>query len=239
MKHKINKVKSCVLNFIKGRWFPLLVGATVALVVKAIMIYCGFSFTYAPEIQDDWTAISAVGTWVGVIAAFIACIVAIRVPSRIAKAQDRIALYDKRMECQKALYAIKDFIEYIENVEEEGNFSWGIQIKYWSTHDVFQYKFLHKIYSDTSIKTLFTTNCIDYDVFAVLSSKHLVPGVSREESKKTAEKLKSYVKCLFQEPSSLSKSIENGTYIKEKDEFLSTKDFFENTCKKLDELLDV
>ena len=212
---------------------------TVASLVVAVMALFGWRITYAPELENSWNAVSAVGTWAGVIVAFFACIVAIQIPNKIAMGQDKIALYDKRMECQKALYAITDFIGYIEKVEEAGNFSWGIQMKYWSIHDVFQYKFLHKIQSDTSIRMLFTTNCVDYDVFAVLSSKHLVPGVSREESKEIAEKLKSYVKCLFQEPVFLSKSIENGTYSKEKDKFLSTKDFFENTCQKLDELLDV
>lgn len=224
---------------IRIRKRELLLVAALIVALLLFLYHKGWRITYAPELETSWEAVSAVGTWAGVIAAFIACIVAIQIPSKIAMGQDKIALYDKRMECQKALYAITDFIGYIEKMEEEGNFSWGIQMKYWSTHDVFQYKFLHKIHSDTSIKMLFTTNCIDYDVFAVLSSKHLVPGVSRVESRETAEKLQSYVKCLFQEPSSLSKSIENGTYAKEKDKFLSTKDFFENTCKKLDELLDV
>ena len=71
-----------------------------------VMILCGWCFTFAPELKDDWDAISAVAAWVGVfvsavgvIASFVAIWYAIQVPQKIAEEQNKIALFEKRYEC--------------------------------------------------------------------------------------------------------------------------------------------
>lgn len=108
-----------------GRWFPL-IAAFAVLVLAAgvvfIMILFGWRFTFAPELSNNWDAISAVAAWVGVfvaaigvVASFVAIWYAIQVPKEIADRQNKIALFEKRLSCfemltmQRALYfSIKD-----------------------------------------------------------------------------------------------------------------------------------
>ena len=63
------------------------------------MMLFGWRFTYAPELETSWDAISAVAAWVGVIASFIAIWFAIQIPKKIADRQDKIALFEKRYDC--------------------------------------------------------------------------------------------------------------------------------------------
>ena len=93
-------------NFIKGRWFPLLVGIIVFVVIAFVMAKFGWRITYAPDLENSWDAISAVATWVGVVisafgvvASVVAIWYAIQVPKKIADRQDKIALFEKRYEC--------------------------------------------------------------------------------------------------------------------------------------------
>lgn len=85
-------------KFIKGRWFPL----TIVIVGEAVLLvflYCNsFRITYAPDLENSWDAVSAFATWFGVAMSFVAIMVAIRIPKEIANRQDKIALFEKRME---------------------------------------------------------------------------------------------------------------------------------------------
>lgn len=94
--------KRCVLLAVLV-FLGLLVVATATILV---MIFFGWRFTYQPELDNKWEAISAIATWVGVlvsamgvIASFIAIWYAIQVPKKIADRQDKIALFEKRYEC--------------------------------------------------------------------------------------------------------------------------------------------
>lgn len=86
-------------NFIKKPWFPLLVAILIIAVVAFVMALFGWRITYAPDLENSWDAISAVATWAGVIASFVAIMVAIWIPKRIADQQNKIAVFDKRMQC--------------------------------------------------------------------------------------------------------------------------------------------
>ena len=93
-------------KFIKGRWFPVI--AAIAIVVLAsgvvlTMMLFGWRFTYAPELETSWDAISAVAAWVGVISSFVAIWFAIQVPKIIVEKQNKIALFEKR-------YAVYDVL---------------------------------------------------------------------------------------------------------------------------------
>ena len=66
----------------------------------------GWRITCAPELENDWDAISGVAAWVGVlisavgvVSSFVAIWYAIQVPKKIADRQDKIALFEKRYEC--------------------------------------------------------------------------------------------------------------------------------------------
>lgn len=107
-------------NFIKGRWFPLTVVILIVAVVTFVMASFGWRITYAPELENNWDAISAVATWAGVIASFVAIMVAIRIPKKIADRQDKIALFEKRFVCFEELqrhYSLLNAIQKEESIE--------------------------------------------------------------------------------------------------------------------------
>lgn len=83
-------------KFVKGKWFPLVLAAVIAAILALILFLFGFRITYSPELDNNWDAVSACASWVGVIASFVAIWFAIRVPKKIADRQDKIALFEKR-----------------------------------------------------------------------------------------------------------------------------------------------
>ena len=82
-----------------------------------ILALAGFRITYAPELENSWSAISAVAAWVGVIASSIAIVVAIHIPKRIASNQNKIALFEKRFEFYDILRRCITFSTMIHNVQ--------------------------------------------------------------------------------------------------------------------------
>ena len=103
-------------KFIKGRWFPLTVAAVAVLVIAFILFFFGFRITYAPKLEINWEAVSAVAAWVGVISSFIAIWFAIQVPKKIADRQDKIALFEKRYQCFQLLEEC--FVLYKNSLEK-------------------------------------------------------------------------------------------------------------------------
>ncbi len=47
-------------DFIKGRWFPLVVAIVCVAILAAFLFVSGFRVTYAPELENSWDAVSAV-----------------------------------------------------------------------------------------------------------------------------------------------------------------------------------
>lgn len=108
-------------KFIKGRWFPLLVGITIFVVAAFVMVKFGWRITYAPELENSWDAISACAAWAGVISSFVAIMVAVWIPKKIADRQDKIALFEKRYECYTLVQnflALGDQIENLQTIKE-------------------------------------------------------------------------------------------------------------------------
>lgn len=85
-------------NFIKGKWFPLVLTLLTLVVVAIVAFLLGFRITYAPELENSWDAISAVASWASVAASFIAVWTAIQVPEKIAEQQEKVELYEKRLD---------------------------------------------------------------------------------------------------------------------------------------------
>lgn len=54
-------------EFIKGRWFPLLVATLIVAVVAFVMALFGWRVTYAPQLENSWNATSAVGSLLGAV----------------------------------------------------------------------------------------------------------------------------------------------------------------------------
>lgn len=98
-----------------------MIAAIIVILVLAAgavltMIRFGWRFTYAPELQNQWTAITAVATWAGVavsicsvIASIIAILAAIKYPQKIADQQNRISLFEKRFHIYELLTYLNAF----------------------------------------------------------------------------------------------------------------------------------
>ena len=106
-------------KLINGRWFPLAVAIAIVTVVALVMALFGWRITYAPTLENSWDAVSAVASWVGVIASFVAIMIAIWIPKKIAKQQDKIALFEKRMECYSTLQNIFAFARQISDAKSK------------------------------------------------------------------------------------------------------------------------
>lgn len=81
---------------------PIAIVVLASGVVLTMMLF-GWRFTYAPELETSWDAVSSVAAWVGVISSFFAIWFAIQVPKKIAEKQNKIALFEKR-------YAVYDVL---------------------------------------------------------------------------------------------------------------------------------
>lgn len=88
-----------------------------------VFLYCkGFRIAYAPDLENSWDAVSAFAAWGGVFMSFVAIIVAIQVPEKIADRQDRIALFEKRLEIYNILSSCKTSVyimEMADKIEDE------------------------------------------------------------------------------------------------------------------------
>lgn len=90
-------------KFVKGKWFPLTLAAVIAAILALILFLFGFRITCSPEQDNNWDAVSACASWIGILisavgvtASFVAIWFAIQVPKKIADRQDKIALFEKR-----------------------------------------------------------------------------------------------------------------------------------------------
>lgn len=128
-------------SFIKERWLSLVIAVVIVALTAAVVIFImamlGFRITYAPELENDWEAISAVASWVGafiscvgVLASFLAIWYAIQVPKTIADRQDQIALFEKRYIAYSSLLKVLSFSRainqkpYNENTPDENGDIW-------------------------------------------------------------------------------------------------------------------
>lgn len=121
---KQKTLKESIKNFIRGRWFPLIVGIICLVLVAFVMSVFGWRITYAPKLENSWSAISAFADWVGVfvsvigvISSFVAIWYAIQVPKEIADRQDKIALFEKRFEVYDKLQKCKNFADNLKKID--------------------------------------------------------------------------------------------------------------------------
>ena len=94
-----------------------LIIAEVIVVVVGLLL--GFKITYAPHLENDWDAISAVAGWASAIFSFVAILVAIQIPKRIAEQQNRIALFDKRHTFYYTFCRCISFCEGLDSVQSK------------------------------------------------------------------------------------------------------------------------
>lgn len=66
------------------------------------MLLFGWRITYAPELGNNWDAVSGVAAWVGIVVSTLSAVasfMAIWYAIRVADKQNQIALFEKRYEC--------------------------------------------------------------------------------------------------------------------------------------------
>lgn len=80
------------------------------------MYLLGFRITYNPELDNNWDAIAAVGTWVAAIISGIAIVFAIKIPKTIAAYQNKISLFEKRL---TAYYTLEDVLDVFLITDDE------------------------------------------------------------------------------------------------------------------------
>lgn len=104
------------------KWMAVVILLLVIAVFIAVMALSGWRVTYAPELENSWNAISAFGTWAGVVvsaagvvASFVAIWYAIQVPKEIAYQQNRIALFEKRYEAYSSILTLEVFANALDS----------------------------------------------------------------------------------------------------------------------------
>lgn len=103
--------------FIRSRRFIRPLIFFLVLLLANILFYlfrCGFRITYAPELENNWDAISGCAAWAGAIGTVAAVFSAIYVANR----QNKIALFNKRYEVYSTLLRCISFANSIEGIEK-------------------------------------------------------------------------------------------------------------------------
>lgn len=94
----------------------------IILVLVIVVLYrIGFRITYAPELETSWEAVSAVAAWAGVVVSFVAIWFAVQVPKKIAEQQNKIALFEKRLEFYLTLKKLESISVSMNNLKEPIN----------------------------------------------------------------------------------------------------------------------
>lgn len=166
----------------------------VFVFVIVVLYRLGFRITYAPELEKSWNAVSAVATWAGVIASFMAIWFAIRVPKQIAEQQNKITLYEKRYEFYYALSKCILLSNALRNLEKPINnetFDKLIVISIHSNPNIFEKNSEFEIAAE-SIKKIFMVNDIlksgkflfDFDVesYIIPVSNNLIAFAVEQET---------------------------------------------------------
>lgn len=90
----------------------------LGLVFLLLMYQMGFRITYAPDLENNWNAISATASWVSAIASFLAVWSAIQVPKQIAERQIKVDLFEKRYRVYRTLMSF-DFFSALVSISKE------------------------------------------------------------------------------------------------------------------------
>ena len=123
-------------KFVRGRWFPLIVAVIVVTIAALVMALFGWKVTYAPDLENSWDAVSAFASWGGVFMSFVAIMVAIQIPKKIADRQDKIALFEKRMECYSTIQNICAFARQVSDLTSKKEIQTAVKI-YFGEADLF------------------------------------------------------------------------------------------------------
>lgn len=132
-------------------------------------------------------------------------IVAIWIPCRIARQQDKIALYEKRFECYQQFESLKSFwllaqeIDSFEtNTKAEHNPAWNCQQAYFSVHSLLDDRKSQKGMYDYYQQIAHARFCLEMDRKMFLSLKLLIEDGERDKQIDDVQKsLEMFISALF------------------------------------------
>ena len=90
----------------KNKWLVIL---SIGFILIVIVLYIlGFRITYSPGLENNWTAIDAVGTWVGVLSPIILAIINASYAKDIERTKNEISssnriIYERKMSPENSL----------------------------------------------------------------------------------------------------------------------------------------
>ena len=106
----------CVKKHLNTKILPnwmLLIIVIVLLLLSAF----GWKITYSPQLENDWSAIDAVGGWASAVISGVAIWFAVFVPKRIAQEQNKIALFEKRFSSYSVFLKYTSFAKAIQEAD--------------------------------------------------------------------------------------------------------------------------
>lgn len=92
----------------------------IFVIVVVILAVSGWKITYAPGLENNWSAIDAIGGWASAIVSGVAIWFAACVPKRIAQEQNKISLFEKRFLSYSVFLKYTAFAETLRSVNTPG-----------------------------------------------------------------------------------------------------------------------
>lgn len=169
-------------------------------------------------------------TIINSIATVLAVFTSIFVPNLIAAKQNKIALYEKRLDCYQRFISLKWFWGYLleqdfTKAETGKNPIKHCQTEYFKIHDYIPLK----AYDEARVEKLW--DCMGEDEKMFLSLKFLTPKHNDEAIKIAQDSLSSFVKALFCEEGNMAE-IEKRSHVFVKN-FEMIKDYDEKISEQL------
>lgn len=168
-------------------------------------------------------------TIINSIATVLAVFASIFVPNLIAAKQNKIALYEKRLNCYQRFISLKWFWSYLLKqdfkVDSGKNPIKHCQTEYFKIHDYIP----SKACDEGRVEKLW--DCMGEDKKMFLSLKFLIPEHNEEAIKMAQDSLSSFVKALFCEEGNMAE-IEKRSHVFVKN-FEMIKDYDEKISEQL------
>lgn len=142
----------------------------------------------------------------GFLSAILA-VLAIFVPFRIAHTQNRIALFEKRLECYQQLIALKGFADYVSEIGPlNAQEVYQCKQKYLYIHGVLADERHAEMSKVGNVSVKYAKECIDKDSELFTSIELLIKVKNENLLKEVNTSLQEFIKDLFAVPSSAEKA---------------------------------
>lgn len=169
--------------------------------------------------------------FVSVILAAVTAGTAIYVPIRIANKQNKIALFEQRLNCYEKIEAIRTFLAFSSEFESfEDNSDSPIEKskeKYLEIHDLLSdSKAMSQIMFSPFWKNTFVRNCLENDCTTICTCAFLTEELSIQEAKEIENTLTVFVYRLFD-------SQDTKIILEKRDSFIACSAKFEKISKDL------